>query len=331
MLFILTNSQDATVSFLTPFLERAGVRFQRLDTDALVPRVQFSYGLGNPALRLDGCWYEAYDATHIWYRRPEQLKDARFDGSPESNFARLEWTEFIECFFAHVPADRWVNHPALNSAASRKLEQLTTAARLGFRVPDTIVTQNPEDLQEFYRKHQGEIIVKPVSTGYVERPKEDADSLIYTNRVHDVHMERLDDLRLCPTLFQEFIKKRCDVRITVMDDDIHAVALIARERSGEQRCDVRRDNMSDVEYEAVALPQEVRNRVRQLLRHYKLRFGAIDMAVSLDGAWYFLEINPNGQWAWLDMTAGTNIASSFVASFAARKFTASCVCGTHPS
>jgi hypothetical protein len=104
-----------------------------------------------------------------------------------------------------------------------------------------------------------------------------------------------------------------------MDGDIHAVALVARENTGEQRCDVRRNNMSDVIYREISLPESVTVGIQNLMRYYGLRFGAIDMAVAVTGSWYFLEINPNGQWAWLDMAAGTDVAASFVKSFSERK------------
>src|SRR5260221_9600495 len=109
MVFILTNSQDATASFLVSVLKKSGISFLRLDTDCLLPRIKLSYHPGNPAISIDGVWYTPGEISHIWYRRPEQLKDGRFDGSPESEYARSEWTEFIECFFAHVPKRKWIN------------------------------------------------------------------------------------------------------------------------------------------------------------------------------------------------------------------------------
>lgn len=319
MLFILTNSKDSTASFLISALEKAGIPFLRLDTDCLIRKIELAFCPGKPAIKIDGRWREANDVSHIWYRRPEQLQDARFDSSPESKYTRTEWAEFIECFFAHVPTEKWVNHPACNAAASRKLEQLTTAAILGFKVPDTLVTQNPENLRAFYRQHQGQVVVKPLSTGYIERSEKENDSLIYTNLILEKHLENLDDLSICPALFQQFIQKQHDVRITVMDGNIHAVAIVAREKSGEQRCDVRRNNMSDAIYQKISLPNVVRQSIERIMQHYRLRFGAIDMAVSNAGDWFFFEINPNGQWAWLDMVAGTNIAESFVKSFSQYK------------
>jgi hypothetical protein len=315
MLLILTNSEDATASFLVPLLEEACIPFLRLDTDALIPRISFSYRAGKPELRVDGRWIEADEITNIWYRRPEILKDAQFDASSEGKYARSEWTEFVECFFAHVPRDKWMNHPASNAGASRKLEQLSTAASLGFLLPDTMVTQEPSELTAFYEKHDRKVIVKPISNGYVERGADQRDSLIYTNRVLDEHLKDLADLSHCPAFFQQFIEKSYDVRITTVDGDIHAVALFAADKSGGQRCDIRRNNMLDVIYKQIELPERIRQAAASLLRHYNLRFSAIDMAVATSGEWYFFEVNPNGQWAWLDSSAGTRIGSSFVKSF----------------
>ena len=315
MLIVLTNSEDATATFLIPILEKAGIPLLRLDTDLLLPRIQLAYRLGKPAIRIDGFWHSANEVTDIWYRRPEDLKDARFDNSPESKYARSEWTEFLECFFAHVPSERWVNHPSNNAAASRKLEQLTTAAKFGLKVPDTLATQDSEEFRVFYERHKRQVIVKPLATGYIERIGEELDTLIYTNLVKHSDLQNLDDLKVCPTFFQQCIEKQNDVRITILDSEIHAVELLAGDRPGEQRCDIRRNNMTDVTYRPILLPEDVVSGLRSLMRHYKLRFGAIDMAVSKSGEWWFFEINPNGQWAWLDMTAGTKIADSFVRTF----------------
>jgi D-alanine-D-alanine ligase-like ATP-grasp enzyme len=154
-----------------------------------------------------------------------------------------------------------------------------------------------------------------MSTGYVERPDESCDTLIYTNRVQASQLDNLADLVNCPTFFQQFIQKKSDVRITVVDAEIHALELQASDDSGKQRCDIRRNNMVDVSYQPISLPPTVHQNIQKLMRHYKLRFGAIDMAITPNGGWVFFEINPNGQWAWLDLTAGTSIAESFARAF----------------
>lgn len=315
MRIVLTNAEDATAAYLCAKLEQSGVSFQRIDTDTLISRSRLSYTPSCPALSLDGQWYQPLQIDHIWYRRPEKLKNSRFAESPEDQYTLREWSEGFENFFSHVPEQRWMNHPSVNAAASHKLQQLTVAADLGFRIPDTLVTQDRDEFLKFFRKHGEQVIVKPLSTGYIERPADQNDSLIYTNRVSRERFPTLENLSLCPTLFQQFIRKDCDVRITVVDGEVHAVKLFGRENDGTQRCDIRRYNMADVKYERTQLPSDIQSAVLRMMKNYRLRFGALDMAIDLDGHWYFFEINPNGQWAWLDLCGATAIAESFIRSF----------------
>jgi len=125
MLFILTNSQDVTASYLVPVLEKSGIPFVRFDTDLVLRTAALEFDVGRPKLRLNGCWYEPSQITHIWYRRPEEFKREGFDDTPEAKYARGEWAEFFENFFAHVPKERWMNHPSANASglATKKRTQ----------------------------------------------------------------------------------------------------------------------------------------------------------------------------------------------------------------
>lgn len=316
MLLVLTNSGDATADYLLSRLTEASVPFVRLDTDSALDHITVSYKPGKPSLQLEGRWFEPDDFSAVWYRRPERLLSERIPDTPEGKCVLDEWSESLEGFFAHIPRTRWMNYPADNALASRKLEQLSLAQQLGLTIPDTIVTQDSMVLTNFFSKHRGKVIVKPLGRAYIERPEGDNDSLIYTNTVSECDLHDLADLANCPTLFQQAILKRSDVRITFVDGAIHAVELIARDH-GHQRCDIRRNNMVDVAYHPIHLPDEVSSKLRRLVSHYRLRFAAIDMAVAEDEKWYFFEVNPNGQWAWLDLCGGATIFESFIASFSA--------------
>ncbi len=317
MLLILTNSKDATADYLVSVLSREGVRFIRFDTDSALASTRFKFEQGQALLQFDGAWFRPDDFTNVWYRRPERLKHEKLDASPEGKLILDEWAEALEGFFSHIPLQRWMNPPSCNVAASHKIEQLTRAKSLGFLVPDTLVTQDADALRSFFARHHGRVIVKPMAGGHVERPEGEMDTLIYTNQVRADQLEKLDDLSSCPTLFQQMIEKTCDVRITVVGEDVHAVELTAKEPDGSQRCDIRRNNMDDVTYKPLTLPMDVAANVSRLMDHYCLRFAAIDMAIGTDGRWYFFEVNPNGQWAWMDLAGATNIASSFVKAFGA--------------
>lgn len=317
MLLIITNGSDATADYLLSRLTEASVPFVRFDTNTALERVTFSFNPGNPSLQIEGQWYGPEDFSTVWYRRPERLISSKIPDTPEGKCTLDEWSESLEGFFAHIPRMRWMNFPAANALASRKLEQLTNAQRLGFTIPDTIVTQDSAMLRTFFVKHNEEVIVKPLARAYIERPDSEADSIIFTNRVRETDFDHLDDLAGCPTLFQQSVRKQSDIRITIVDCDIHAFELTAKDIDGRQRCDIRRNNMLDVKYRTINIPQDVTVALRRLVASYGLRFAAIDMAVATDGQWYFFEVNPNGQWAWLDLCGGATIYKSFIASFSA--------------
>lgn len=109
-------------------------------------------------------------------------------------------------------------------------------------------------------------------------------------------------------------KKNYDVRINIIDEEVVAVAIYASEQDKLQAIDIRRNNMQNVRYELIALPSLIRNKILELCRSYELRFASIDMAFTEDSNWVFFEINPNGQWAWLDLEGVTDIASSLLKS-----------------
>ena len=136
---------------------------------------------------------------------------------------------------------------------------------LGFSVPDTLVTQDPDDLREFLRLAWRLSNYQADGAGTRRACAPDQDTVIFTNRVRQEHLDRCDDLRGCPTLFQEEIHKYSDVRITVVDGMIHAVELSAIDGDGMQRCDIRRDNMRDVTHESISLPDDIAARIRSLI------------------------------------------------------------------
>jgi hypothetical protein len=315
MLLILTNSADETANYLVSRLSDADAPFLRVDTDRIVGKTKIHYSPGQPRIEIGGRWWSPGDFANIWYRRPEVLKADSEEESPESKYAIDEWTDAVEGFLAHIPADKWVNHPVYNSQASKKLDQLSVANELGFQVPATLVTQDQSDLRQFFQKCGENIIIKPLSSGLLKGTSGEDSALIYTTFVGEKDLKNLEDLKDCPSFFQAFISKESDVRITVIDGSITAVRLSAKDSNGAQICDIRIDNMNGVDYEAIALPDDVEEKIRKLIHHYRLRFAAIDMAITTSGDWIFFEVNPNGQWAWLDIFGGQDIGSNFVKTF----------------
>lgn len=314
MIVVLTNSKDATADFLEVRMRSAGLAYMRWNTDRLTDQMLFSYRSQSPHVVFEGVAIDASDVAHVWYRRPERIGGLEVEEDPELRFTIAEWTEAISGFLAHVPNARWMNHPSANAAASAKIRQLSLAREVGLSPPDTLVTQDHAELLEFSKRYGGRLIAKPMSAGRVRRPSEQQDSLIYTNEVPARYIEdSRTSLNTCPTMFQELVQKQADIRITYVDGCFISVSMTTAQGM-RPHCDIRRDNMRDVIYTSTELPSSVEARLGRLVEELGLRFAAIDMAVDHEGGWRFFEVNPNGQWAWLDQVAGTDIASAMLNS-----------------
>lgn len=305
---VITNSEDATADYVCSQAESDGASLVRWNTDQRCDEIEMEFSLeSEPWLQLQEKTLKPQEISGVWYRRPKALPTPSGMEIGVARHARLEWREALEGMFRLIVPEKWINYPVYNQLASSKIEQLRRASRYRLSVPDTLVTQEIQALRNFWSRHDGALISKPLSMGFIERENPEDDTLIYTN---DVPRELLNDasaLRTCPTLFQRRIDKEFDVRITLIDETLHSVKMTARdEEKGIQRTDVRRNNMTDVDYDPIKVPAEVATSLLQLCRSYKLRFAAVDFAVDTSGKWWFFEINPNGQWAWLDILGETD-------------------------
>ncbi|MGQ0776567.1 MAG: hypothetical protein ACT4NY_19430 [Pseudonocardiales bacterium] len=199
---------------------------------------------------------------------------------------------------------RWIDHPGVVADACYKPRQLRVAAQCGLNVPRSLVTNIGAQVREFAAEIGGTFVYKSLSTGVVA--ERDEVRIIYTSRLI---ADELDDevIALCCHLFQEWVPKVFDVRLTVVGDQCFAVAV----RAGSPEAEVDwRSRYDDLRYEVYPTPDQVRYEVLAYLRTFGLVFGAFDFSVTPDGRWWFLECNPAGQWGWLAEETGLPIAEA---------------------
>lgn len=108
------------------------------------------------------------------------------------------------------------------------------------------------------------------------------------------------------SLFQEWVPKRYDARVTVVGKRIFGVAIHAS--SSDAYLDWRID-YSSLRYQPVEPPARVSNGIFAYMKHFSLLYGAFDFAVT-DDQWYFLECNANGQFGWIESESGLPITAA---------------------
>ena len=318
-ILILTNSEDATSDYLEAYLRDAHVHVVRFNTDVDLHSTDFTFSCERQKVSWVSASLQPDKVSNLIFRRPKPFKPEIDSSHYHRSHAADEWAEAWEGFLAQIHFRRWINHPSRNFISSHKLDQLIKASSYGFRVPESLVTNNQQKALDFFHTQRSGVIIKPLASGFIERADPKEDSIIYTVELNDDSLPVLDHLFSCPVLFQEKIIKHLDVRVTVLDKKMAAIGLKGVDRNGIQRLDIRRNNMTDVEYIPIVVPVRIQEAIYRIMKHYELRFAAIDFAINDQGEWIFFEINPNGQWAWLDLEGGFCIADIFVNSLKDQK------------
>jgi hypothetical protein len=312
VILIVTEPADPHAAAVETKLKERGARVARFDP-ADFPRhatLALSYdGLDKRArLRTAQGTLELGEVRAAWLRRPgkpvlhETLRDPEF-----RRWAQLECVQQIQDLWdaldtAWLPGQPW----AIRRADSKHL-QLQLAAELGFEIPPTLITTDRDALLEFHRRHGGRIIDKMPSVLFpLDR---NGPIFRYTQLVSTRDIGYASRVRHAPMLFQAYVEKRFELRITVVGGRVLACE-IHSQATNHTRDDWRRYDHAHTPHRVHRLPPEEEARCLALVSRLGLRFGAIDMVVTPDGRYVFLEINPNGQWLWIEQQTGLPIADA---------------------
>jgi hypothetical protein len=308
---IISNVQDVTADFFEAFLKRAGIPSLRINTDQLgryAYRFRLDSGVPSGRCRVEQTEFDFDAISAIYYRRPT-LPELDIDDPGWRVWAQNEYRKAWGGILAGLTERKWVNDPLAISRASYKPEQIMRAARSGLMVPDTLITNSPSEAEVFCRTHAWDVIAKPIGHGEIRGDVPQEDQVVYTNLLRADGSDSLNLVANCPTLFQVHVHKEYDLRITVVGNRCFPVALHSQERNASQ-VDCRRDNMQDMRYSVVDLPISLTSQLVGLVRSYDLYFGAIDLVKGVDGRYWFLELNPAGQWAWLEQKVDVPISNA---------------------
>jgi glutathione synthase/RimK-type ligase-like ATP-grasp enzyme len=139
----------------------------------------------------------------------------------------------------------------------------------------------------------------------------DKSEFIYTTHVDDAALAHLDSVAFAPAIFQERVSKVADIRVTVVGTEVFATRINAHGLPPEIP-DWRYASPDQLEHNHHTLPSTEAERCIVLTKTLDLEFGAIDLAIDDEGRYVFFEINPNGQWAWLETLLGLRISAAIV-------------------
>jgi glutathione synthase/RimK-type ligase-like ATP-grasp enzyme len=245
------------------------------------------------------------DRVHaVWWRRPQPfvLPEAMTDAA-HRRFAMSEAMTAFQGLYQSMDAV-WVNEPLRDAAASHKPFQLTLARRIGLEIPPTLMTNDPDAATAFWQRHEGEVIYKQ----FLALP----ETWRETRRLRPQEADLAAAVRWAPVIFQRYVEAEADIRVTAIGNELFAAA--ADVRTASYPTDVRLN--LDVAYTAHRLPESVAAQLRRMMNELGLRYGAIDLRLTPEGRYVFLEVNPAGQFLYIEQATGQKIAAALAALLA---------------
>jgi glutathione synthase/RimK-type ligase-like ATP-grasp enzyme len=193
--------------------------------------------------------------------------------------------------------------------AEHKIYQLNIAHSLNLMIPKTVVTNDPAQVRDLFYSCARGIIIKPLYLGFISHPQ--SPQMIFTSAVSEADLDDIDSVRCAPSIFQERVEKDFDVRVTVVGERVFS-AQIKVDSLPPNIPDWRFAPLEKLKHSVYDLPRNIEKRCLELVKLLGLDFGAIDLAVDRDGNHIFFEINPNGQWAWLETVLNFPISQAIV-------------------
>lgn len=286
---------------------KEGMEFLSLDVDTYPTEEYFSTNFQDGEASLCDKDGAMLDISGIFNGICLQIGKNVIDGVPEKyrNFVRYEMFDSLYGSLLSLHGITWMNLPQSHFLADIKNYQLAIAKNVGFLIPETIISPDPSLLKEFWEKHKGRVISKAIHKGCLSAVG-DLYEVIFTTVVEKTRLDLLDGSM--PVMFQRYIEKKKEFRVAVVKNDVFSCTV----GDGEEEVDWRVSETAIENSSLAELPVIIQESCRRVVASLGLSFGMLDIIQSIDGQYYFLEVNQQGVWTWMESQLGLPISQSIV-------------------
>lgn len=310
---IITHSQDnGSISLVAEALKTQGGETFRFDTDRFPTDIWLEsyYGLETERLALvsEQRTLNLKEVSAVWYR-PIRMN---VEISPTRN-STLRQVPVHESRLiiqgAIVGLNAFHLDPLLNvRRAANKQLQLQVARELGLDTPRTLMTKNPRTVLEFAQTCEAGMIAKMLSSFTV--CEEVQEKVVFNNPVISKDLDNLNQLCFCPMVFQEHLPKVLELRTIIVGKRAFTASADSQSFRKAHHDWQRQGLVLLNAWMPYSLPQAVEEKLVKLLQRLGLNYGAIDLILTPDGRYVFLEVNPVGEYFWLECCFGFPISQA---------------------
>jgi ATP-GRASP peptide maturase of grasp-with-spasm system len=306
MTILFSSKHEGTTTIVQQWMESMDIPFIRINADDDTTKFKY-YDITKNELIVNCCGKEVnlLKANSMWYRRkalsfktvnisPQIMKKPVFPDSPMSHISHCERElEVLYDFIFTILQDN--SRRVLGNYFTASINKLTansTAEKYGFKVPESYILHLKNDLISLLKKRPN-LITKAISDGIYLHTRNNG-YFSYTEKITESDLKKIPE-RFFPSLFQVQIEKKYELRIFFIEDHFYPMAIFSQ-KDKQTVVDFRKYNNSKpnrtVPY---SLSEDIRIRLTEMMRELRLNTGSIDIIIDKNNEYYFLEVNPVGQ------------------------------------
>lgn len=295
MILILSILDDFDTQEVIDWLKHKKASFFRLnDEDLINGNVTFYY---NPKdkhnsyiMQNDKIIYLS-DIKIVWYRKFGFLKTYEEQFGKKNDLVKYLYSEFniLRTILLDLLEEKeWLFN---RKKMPTKLKVLEIAHDCGLRIPETLVTSSKENLKVFFEQNNNSIISKSLGEG---------KHLEFEENVYPFFTQNIEDInsvgrKFSPSFFQKNIIKKYELRVFYIDSQFYSMVIFSQSNPKTINDFRNYDNEHPNRYEPYDLPKEIEIKIDNMMKRIGLNTGSIDIIKAIDDEYYFLEINPSGQ------------------------------------
>jgi len=313
VLVVTHSHDDQGVDKVISNLKENGAEAFRFNTDLYPTQVELSSWYTNTfeenVISYQGTSHNLSTFNAIWYRRnhigeglPEDMLDVHKFPAIEESKATLNGV-LASWGIDKFTLDNLKDH----RYASNKQLQLKVASRLGLNIPQTLLSNSPDRVKSFVEQYPAVISKTHYSFSIVD--EQDQEFRVYSQKWLPEELQDLDWLVYAPLIFQEYVEKAYELRVIIIGDQVFC-GKIPSQTSEKGKVDWRKDQSLMTSLAPYKLPEHIQLRLLRLMDYFRLNYGAIDLIKTPKGPYVFLEINPVGEFSWMDNLFDQKIAQA---------------------
>lgn len=301
---IISSTIDYSTDLICHELEQRSFNYLRINRDRF-PKYELLYTLQSDSLSItmneQKFRVSSGSLKSVYFRAPVFLRSTGKPYTLQEQLRRGQWSSFIRNLIT-FDCPLWVNHPVSTYRAENKMFQLRSAQKFGLSIPESYFGNTlPESIipERMY-------IVKSL------------DAALFYDNGHEMFTYSTEvkgeelltaNIQDAPIIVQECLQNKVDIRVTVVGNRLFAVAITNNGQKIDG--DWRKTKKEDLLYTPISLPSDIQNKTFALMQYLGLSFGGVDLAL-VGNTYYFIEVNPTGEWGWLTTSARLPIDKAIV-------------------